>query len=438
VVNAAQTLNTTISFIADTSSAAMSITPTVLTAPASAGAFLVTGAKTADTTNAQTAYATGLTVTANATGRVTAAVTLSFTPDKVGTYTLKLASAGGTNNQSITWTVVATDVAGVSATSSTVAMNTTDCTTADLIWNYGACFSGFGSGIYALANDTATESATLSNARYKTSGSLIASFLLDQKNGAVNTMASTVPWTVAITSGPGNIQMGGRNATAKSVTESIATTGVDGYQAASTTKSAYFVSDGTSGKTVITFTAGTVLVATRTITVYGDVASVTVTGMAKSVLDTVDGTAATDTDAFVGVVTAKDVNGATVPVAAGDFTVSSSTERTAQSVTGAAAVSGVAAATYNGVAITATSVVLVVDPTATKTGAKTLALTHTASKVATTFGFTVALAASTTVAVTNDQASPLPGQKITYTVTAKDAGGNGIPDAASVAVTVIE
>ena len=376
VVNVAQTLNTTISFIADTSSAAMSITPTVLTAPATAGAFAVTGAKTASTTNTNSAYATGLSVAASATGRVTAAVTLSFTPDKVGTYTLKLASAGGTNNQSITWTVVATDVAGISATDSTVAMNTLNCTTAEFIWAYNGCFTGFGSGVYALATDTTTTSATLSNARYKTSGSLIASFVLDQKNGASNTMTSTVPWTVAITSGPGHIQMGGRLATAKSVTESIATTGVDGYQAAGEKKSAYLVSDGTSGTTVITFTAGGVLIGTRTILVYGDVATLTAT-QAKTSYPIALSTAGIS-------VVAKDVNGVVVPnapIAAASATTTVATINTPVSTSNAGAA---AAFDVTGVAV-GTSVVTFTSGTATTTSTVTVGSTQSATLPTLTF-----------------------------------------------------
>jgi len=115
-----------------------------------------------------------------------------------------------------------------------------------------------------------TATASLSTVTLGTvDGALLASFLLDQKNGATNTMASTVPWTVAITSGPGKISMGGRILSAKSVTESVATTGVDGYQAAGTAKSAYLISDGAAGTTVITFTAGGVLIGTRTISIVG-------------------------------------------------------------------------------------------------------------------------------------------------------------------------
>jgi len=377
VVNVAQTLNTTLSFIADSTTAAMTITPTVLTAPATAGAFSVTGAKTASTTNTNSTYATGLSVAANgATGRVTAAVTLSFTPDKVGTYTIKLASAGGTNNQSITWTVVATDVAGVSATHSTVAMNTTNCTTVEFVWNYGACFTGFGAGVYALATDTVTTSATLSNARFKTSGSLIASFILDQKNGAVNTMLSTVPWTVAITSGPGNIQMGGRLATAKSVTESLATTGVDGYQAAGELKSAYLVSDGTSGTTVITFSAGGVLIATRTIQVYGDVATLTAT-QAKTSYPIGASVAGIS-------VVAKDVNGAVVPNVAITAASATTTVATINTPVSTSSVGAAAAFDVTGVAV-GTSVVTFTSGTITTTSTVTVGPTLSATLPTMTF-----------------------------------------------------
>jgi trimeric autotransporter adhesin len=362
VVNVAQTLNTTLSFISDTPTAAMTIASTVLTAPATAGALTVTGAVTASTTNTNTSYSSGLTVTSTAAGRTTAAVTLSFTPDKVGTYTIKLQSAGGTNNQSITWTVVATDVAGVSATHSTVAMNTTSCSGLN-VWTYNNCYSTDQYGAYAIATDTVTATASLGNTNYSADGALIASFKLDQKNGASNTMASTVPWTVAITSGPGKIQMGNRAATGKSVTESVATTGQDGYQAAGSLKSAYFLSDGTTGKTVITFTAGGVLIATRTIDVYGPVASLTAT-QAKTSYPI--GASA----AGISVV-AKDANGTVVPsvsIAAASATTTVATINTPVSTSnvGAAAafdVTGVAAGTsvvtFTAGTITTTSTVTV-------------------------------------------------------------------------------
>jgi len=373
VVNVAQTLNTTLSFISDTPTASMSITSTVLTAPATAGALTVTGAVTASSTNVNTSYASGLTVTSTAAGRTTAAVTLSYTPDKVGTYTIKLASTGGTNNQSITWTVVATDVAGVSATHSTVAMASSGCSIGGAQWAYGVCYNNGGSGasayVYSTATDTVTATATLSSALYP-ADALIASFLLDQKNGASNTMASTVPWTVAITSGPGKISMGGRLVAAKSVTESLTTTGVDGYQSAGTTKSAYFVSDGTTGKTVITFTAGGVLVATRTIDVYGPVASLTAT-QAKTSYPIAASAAGIS-------VVAKDANGTVVPNASIAAASATTTVATINTPVSTSNVGAAAAFDVTGVAA-GTSVVTFTSGTATTTSTVTVGSTQSAT-----------------------------------------------------------
>jgi hypothetical protein len=345
---------------------------------------------------------------AGSNARITAYFNVSFTPDKAGTYTIAVKNQQDAS-QLATWTVTAVDPVAITAAGSTVLIassTTTPSTTTDAVAVTGSkslTAAVAGNISVAAGNSTTADSAV-------STGTLSATI----------TGSGLVSWT--------NV----RTAASRSVAAA----------AAGKTGTLYVFSDGTSGPGTITISSGSTVIGTKTVTFYGSVASLTVTGMAKSVVDTADGGANTDTDAFVGVVTAKDSAGVTVPVVAGDFTVSSATELTAQSLTGAAAVAGPApvspatSTTINGVAVTASSVVLVVDPTATKTGAKTLTLTHTATTIATTFSFTVALAAATTVAVTNDQASPVPGQKITYTVTSKDAGGNAIPDGSAVAVAV--
>jgi hypothetical protein len=400
VVNVAQTLNTTLSFISDTPTAAMSIASTVLTAPATAGALTVTGAVTASTTNTNTSYSSGLTVTSTAAGRTTAAVTLSFTPDKVGTYTIKLQSAGGTNNQSITWTVVATAVAGVSATYSTVAMAATGtCSFTDGNWTSNCTGSDY-PGVYSTATDTVTATATMANTTTKVSGALIASFKLRQSNGASNTMETTVPWTVAITSGPGNIQMGyvGRLVTAKSVTEGTTTSGNDGYTPFTQNpfSHAYFVSDGTTGTTVITFTAGGVLVATRTITVYGPAATLTAT-QAKTSYPI--GASASGIS-----VVAKDVNGTVVPntsIAAASATTTVATINTPVSTSG---VGAAAAFDVTGVA------------------AGTSVVTFTAGTITTTSTITVGSTQSATLpTLTFDKAEYVAGELMTITIGAAAA-----------------
>jgi len=195
---------------------------------------------------------------------------------------------------------------------------------------------------------------------------------------------------------------------------------------------AYFgvYSDGTAGVATITITSGTTTLATESVTFYGAVASLAFTPTLYSIVDTANGTAQTDTDALVGYITAKDSAGNTVPVAAAALTVSSLSEKTAQAITDAAAVDLNADRTLptGAVLLSGLASVIVVDPTATKTGTKTITVTHTATSVAIKVSFVVSLEGATTVVVTPDKSIYAPGEKITLTVLAKDAGGNVVPD----------
>ena len=367
------------------------------------------GSANVDTTTARVAKI------GSVVGFVNKALTLSFNGTVAGTYVIRVTPAIS-NPSGLTpvagykdWTVTvaAVVVPPVSATYSTVAMNTTNCS-AGPVWQYGNCYSAGGSGAgtytYAVATDTVTATASLSATTLGTvDGALLASFLLDQKNAASNTMASTVPWTVAITSGPGKISMGNRTLSAKSVTESTPTTGVDGYQAAGTTKSAYFVSDGTNGVSVITFTAGSTLIATRTITVVGTTASLVFGTPTK----TVTGIGASETSSVT--ITGADSLGTTTGTYTGAYAFSSDT-----SVATVAAASGVV--TITGVKSgTATITVGNAATIATSTMTKTLAIKVGANT-------------AKTVSFSFDNSSPAPGEKVTLTVTALDASGNPVSD----------
>jgi len=319
--------------------------------------------------------------------------TVKFTPDKAGVYTLVLVPLGATTG-ALTTTVTVSDPAPISAAGSVVRIAAgAVAPTADT-----DAVAVTGTKVTTGADEAARISVVAGNST--TADTSIAGTLSASISGS-----GLITWT----SGRAN---GVRAASAA---------------AAGKTGTLYVYSDNTSGVGTITISSGSTVLATKTVTFYGDVASVTVTPMAKSIVDTADGVATGDTAEYVGVVSAKDAAGVSVPVTAGLFTVSSSTEKTAQSVTDVQAVTATAG-TYNGVKVSGSSVVLVADPTATKTGAKTLTLTHTATKVATTFGFSVALLATSSLTVTNNQGSTVPGQKITYTVTSKDAGGNPTPD----------
>jgi hypothetical protein len=187
--------------------------------------------------------------------------------------------------------------------------------------------------------------------------------------------------------------------------------------------------DGTAGVSTITVTAGGTTF-TKTVTFYGSVASLVVTSINNYIVDSADGVANTDTDAFVAVITAKDANGITVPTATGDYTVSSSTEKVAQSVTNAAVVNLGATAIHNGVSVATTDEVLVVDPTSAKTGAKSLTITHTTSEVAVSVKFNVSLQAASSVSLTFDKDEYAPGELATITVKALDANGVAVSNGA--------
>ena len=75
-----------------------------------------------------------------------------------------------------------------------------------------------------------------------------------------------------------------------------------------------------------------------------------------------------------------------------------------------------------------TELVVVVDPTATKTGAKSLTLTHTASELTVTVPFTVGLVKATTVSLTADKTSYTAGEKMVLTLTALGSDGIAIAD----------
>ena len=178
--------------------------------------------------------------------------------------------------------------------------------------------------------------------------------------------------------------------------------------------------DGNPGVATITITAGT-FTSTETVTFYGTVATLTATALRGSIPDTHSGTGAGDTAGYAAVITAKDSAGLTVPVATGDFTAVTAAELTAAGIT-AAGFASANAGTYGTVKLDGAETVVVIDPTDTKTGVKSLTITHTATAKTVVVPFTVGLVRATTAVLTTDKATYLPGEKITLTLTLKDAG----------------
>ena len=172
-------------------------------------------------------------------------------------------------------------------------------------------------------------------------------------------------------------------------------------------------------------------VATKTITFFGTVASLGYTALVGSILDTEATGALTGNAAgYAAVITAKDAGGNAVTLAFGDFTAPTAAQKATADITDAAVVAATAG-TYGGTTIVADVPVLVIDPTDTKTGVKSLTLTHTVTGLKVTVPFTVGLARATTAVLSTDKATYLPGEKITLTLTLKDAGAFATADNAT-------
>jgi hypothetical protein len=172
-------------------------------------------------------------------------------------------------------------------------------------------------------------------------------------------------------------------------------------------------------------------VATKTVTFFGTVASLSYTALVGSIVDVEDtGAVAGNTKGYAALLTAKDAGGNTVTLVHTDFTAPTAAQEATAVITDAAVVAA-NAGTYGVTAVTANAPVLIIDPTATKTGVKSLTLTHTATGLTVTVPFTVGLARATTAVLSTDKATYLPGEKITLTLTLRDAGGFAVADEAT-------
>jgi len=409
----AATVDLTVRGISSTNNEVMTVTGTLVSSPATNAVTSVSFAATAGATQSNASISGGA-VTIPTAGNGTGYITASFAPTVAGTYVINLKASGALNNQTVVWTVTVTAKPVLSAAGSSVLMG----------------YDYYNDGVNTAIRGTWTQpDATTDKAGvscYAAASASCARIKVVQGNGSTSSpllAAESVKITVTGT-GPALVSVDGEGA--GNLGSPFGAFAVESDAQNTTlglTKWVYVRSNGVPGTATITISAGTLVLATKTITFFGNVASVAVTQTKKSISDLAAATS-------VATITAKDASGFDVPVLAADFTVSSATELTAQSVTAAGAIDVAATPT------TARNVTLQMDPTATKTGAKTLTVTHTGSKVASTFGTTVALDATSSLTVTNNMGTTVPGQKITYTVTSKDAGGNATPDGAhTIAVT---
>jgi hypothetical protein len=330
-------------------------------------------------------------------GSSTASIARVYTPT-AGTVTVTVAKRAFTNGaatdttlQTFTVTVTAAGVAGVAdaanSTSLLDAEGTTSSTTAP----------------------TADEAVVVSKTAATAAG--VATITIKDANGVVipNPSAANVSATVT---GSGNVAL---NSTLASATYANSGKVVTGSTASGVIYAAFYA-DGTSGKSTITIKVGTTVIATETVTYYGSLASLSATVL-KNVANS--GSATSGAIEVIG----KDAEGNVVPSQGLTITSSATTvvaDYTATSSSVSQATAGTASVSVTGVS--------------TKFGAVTLTIKDTATGlVSTTAAVTVGATEAAAVTVTLDESTYAPGALVTATISAKDANGVAVADAASVA-----
>jgi hypothetical protein len=410
------------SAVATGASDTATVTGTITSVPATSGVFATTFAATGGTSpdvNASADVTSGV-VTATAAGRVTKYITASFTPDVAGTYVIAIKSAGGSNNQTVTWTVTATGVPAATAAASSIAykqaIGNVNSVSAFGALNYLMYSQGANNVSAAVATTTwTTEAATTANAdgsfttaiTAANAGAIVGSGLVSFSNlvlGGSNT-AVAVPMTATI-SGRGYVRInspGGDTAFGTTVTET-ASAGNTAFGAYGKVKAFQVMSDGTTGTATVTISAGGVELGKVSLIFTGAKASLALaTGTSTKLSKSHVGASETATVTINGL----DASGNILAAGSG---ITAVTDTDATNLIATAAISG------NVVTVTGGSVSGAVTWTVTD-GTRTVTfVTNTTKKTAKT----VTLAMSPT--------APAPGEKVTVTITATDSNGSPVAD----------
>jgi hypothetical protein len=397
----------TLSFLASAAGDSMSVTASLVSFPAGNTKLPVfdlvettTGtiaANSASGAGQNLGALSGLTqyVSATAAGTTSAKYKVYINaPEKVGTYVVKLTPAvvagGGTLNataQTITITVTqkASADTTVSATASTSIINSGETTT-------------------ATADATVTGSMKVPAAG-AANDAAVGTIAVTLKNAAGTTLTTSESYTASILSGPGLLGSG-----AQSTTHSFSATG-----RALTVKAGDVVGvfpDGSSGVSKIEIrTAAGVLIATETVTFFGDIASIVAT-VVKPVVGV---------RAETGVITAvaKDAAGTTITAPTLYITSSDLTVVNASYAGAASSAAGVATFGFTGLKAGTANFTVTSKSSATATGVDAAAVSVRVAGGA---------SALDGVSVTLDKTAYAPGELATLTVTPLDAAGLVLAD----------
>jgi hypothetical protein len=336
----------------------------------------------------QTVSADGLvlTNTSTATGSITGAAKVTFTPTLRGTYVITMTPQTGSLGKAKTWTVNAYATQGeldlangvdnaIAAAKTTSFLNTGETT-------------------------TATADATVSASLALSASAQAATIVVAPKNAAGTAIANvTFPITATIT-GPGSLGIDTVANVASIASVGRAVTGTTGHYAIGV------FSDGTAGVATVTISTGTTVLATETVTFYGAAASITPT-VVNSVLAIGNN---------VGAITAvvKDAAGVLVPNVT-VYAVSATAAAVSNSYTscGASSATGVVTCDLAGVAAGTAAITLTLNSASTGTS--------TVSAVAGTMRVSDGVA--TAVAYTFDKDTYAPGQAAVIKATVSNAAG---------------
>ncbi len=383
------TVTLTGTFLSGPSNAVDTLTVVASATSLPAGGSVMPTLVASDTVNASvninglTATIVNLAQTAatSTSGKITVNVVMPANA-KVGTYSYKFTpavSAGSTlNSAAVTFTVTVTaapaDDVVVSAAKSTTWIQTGETVTA------------------GAAADSATVVSKALNASAQA-----ATIAVVLKNAAGTTL-SDAALTVVVKSGtPGTVGSIASNNTGNMVSAGRAITTTAGHHIG-------VFSDGTEGVAEVEIYAGTILLATKKVTFFGDVASYTGTFATKSL--------------GVG-------DTATITVAGADKAGNATGAPAVYAISSDSSVATVPATIGSAGAIVVTGV---------KSGKATITLCNTAACTAATITSTVAITVGAktakTVTLTFSNDAPTAGEKVTVTLTALDASGNPVADGA--------
>jgi len=359
-------------------------------------------ANTAGTTSVSGAVMT-LVSAGTAAGRATGSATMSLVNLAVaGTYVIRVTPAGGLTTTAQTFTVTVAAKPTLTAAASTVYQG------------YDYYIDAANVALRGAWVDPSSVTDAVKLSCYAGPDYGCARIAVTQSNGSTTNplvAADAVPITATVT-GPGSVEI-------NSIYPNY-TTQPKGIYAVETaaqntayglTKHVYVWSTGAPGVVSVVIKAGDVVLGTKTMTFYE---------AAKTYTAAV-GTGFTGTAFPVGAsaaainVTAKDPSGYLVPGAT-VYAFSSDATIATVSASAVGSTSGVSAFTLTGVKAGSTTI--------TFGNASTLA----ASTVTTTQAVTVTGSTATTVTLTLDKAEYAPGEKMTLTITAKDADGKPVAD----------